>query len=82
MGGDENAVAIVTARGIERWERMAKGAVAWTSPPLPWPHFYSDLSGLGGSAAVSGDTVVVTACQRLASSPGTCADPELVAFKL
>jgi hypothetical protein len=26
--------------------------------------------------------VVVTACQRLASSPGMCADPELVAFKL
>jgi phosphopantothenoylcysteine decarboxylase / phosphopantothenate---cysteine ligase len=28
MGGDENAVALVTAGGIERWERMAKGAVA------------------------------------------------------
>jgi phosphopantothenoylcysteine decarboxylase/phosphopantothenate--cysteine ligase len=28
MGGDENAVAIVTRSGIERWERMAKGEVA------------------------------------------------------
>jgi phosphopantothenoylcysteine decarboxylase/phosphopantothenate--cysteine ligase len=28
MGGDDNAVAIVSAGGIERWERMAKGAVA------------------------------------------------------
>ncbi|HVI31713.1 bifunctional phosphopantothenoylcysteine decarboxylase/phosphopantothenate--cysteine ligase CoaBC [Phenylobacterium sp.] len=28
MGGDENAVAIVTRAGIERWERMAKGEVA------------------------------------------------------
>jgi phosphopantothenoylcysteine decarboxylase/phosphopantothenate--cysteine ligase len=28
MGGDDNAVALVTAGGIERWERMAKGAVA------------------------------------------------------
>jgi len=28
MGGDDNAVAIVTAGGIERWERMSKGAVA------------------------------------------------------
>lgn len=28
MGGDENAVAIVTAGGIERWDRMAKGEVA------------------------------------------------------
>ena len=28
MGGDDNAVALVTGAGIERWERMAKGEVA------------------------------------------------------
>jgi phosphopantothenoylcysteine decarboxylase/phosphopantothenate--cysteine ligase len=28
MGGDDNAVALVTAGGIERWERLAKGEVA------------------------------------------------------
>ena len=28
MGGDQNTVAIVTGQGIERWERMAKDAVA------------------------------------------------------
>jgi phosphopantothenoylcysteine decarboxylase/phosphopantothenate--cysteine ligase len=28
MGGEENTVAIVSAGGIERWERMAKGEVA------------------------------------------------------
>ncbi len=28
MGGDENAVSIVTAAGIERWERLAKSEVA------------------------------------------------------
>src|ERR1700761_8750942 len=28
MGGDDNAVALVTANGIERWERMAKVVVA------------------------------------------------------
>jgi phosphopantothenoylcysteine decarboxylase/phosphopantothenate--cysteine ligase len=28
MGGDDNAVALVSGDGIERWERMAKGAVA------------------------------------------------------
>ena len=28
MGGDDNAVAIVSAGGIERWDRMAKGEVA------------------------------------------------------
>ena len=57
------------------------GRVTWTSPALPWPHFFSDLSGLGGSAAVSGDSdVVVAACPHLAASAGLCADPELVAF--
>jgi phosphopantothenoylcysteine decarboxylase/phosphopantothenate--cysteine ligase len=28
MGGDQNAVALVSRAGIERWERMAKGEVA------------------------------------------------------
>ena len=28
MGGDDNAVALVTGTGIERWERRAKGEVA------------------------------------------------------
>lgn len=28
MGGDQNAVALVSAGGIERWERMTKGEVA------------------------------------------------------
>ncbi|MDP3173962.1 MAG: bifunctional phosphopantothenoylcysteine decarboxylase/phosphopantothenate--cysteine ligase CoaBC [Phenylobacterium sp.] len=28
MGGDENAVAIVSSQGVERWERTAKSAVA------------------------------------------------------
>jgi phosphopantothenoylcysteine decarboxylase/phosphopantothenate--cysteine ligase len=28
MGGDDNAIVLVTGPGIERWERMAKGEVA------------------------------------------------------
>ena len=61
---------------------MAAGKVAWTWSPLPWPHFFSDLSGLGGSAAAAGKMVVVATCPHLAKSPGICADPELVAFNL
>jgi outer membrane protein assembly factor BamB len=70
---------------------VATGRVTWTSASLPWPHYFSDLSGLGGSAAVSSDSdvVVVAACPQLvssaassASSAGACADPELVAFTL
>lgn len=70
------------ANGAAWGYNMAKGAVTWTSPGLPWPHFFSDLSGLGGSAAASGDLVVVTACPHPAASSGLCADPELVALSL
>jgi hypothetical protein len=59
---------------------LAAGRVTWNSAALPWPHFYSDLSGLGGSAAAADGIVVVTACPRLAASSGLCADPELAAF--
>jgi PQQ-like domain len=60
------------------------GRVTWTSSSLPWPHYFSDLSGLGGSAAVSSDSgvVVIAVCPQLASSTDECADPELVAFTL
>jgi hypothetical protein len=67
---------------------VAAGQLAWTSAQLPWPHFFSDVSGLGGSAETAGDLVAVTACTRLAGSagqsgsPGLCAAPELVAFAL
>jgi hypothetical protein len=70
---------------------VAVGRVTWTSPVLPWPHYFSDLSGLGGSADAAADVVVVTACAKLAatsapaspaSSAKPCAEPELVAFAL
>jgi hypothetical protein len=62
---------------------VAAGRVTWTSAQLPWPHYFSDLSGLGGSAASSGEgnVVVVAACPH-ATSAGACGDPELVAFAL
>jgi hypothetical protein len=62
---------------------VAVGRVTWTSAALPWPHYFSDLSGLGGSAAIGGDSdvVVVAACLR-ATTADACADPELVAFTL
>jgi hypothetical protein len=68
------------ANGTAWGYSMPKSQVTWTSPVLPWPHFFSDLSGLGGSAATSGDAVVVTACPHLTASTGICVDPELVAL--
>ena len=63
---------------------LTAGRVTWTSSSLPWPHYFSDLSGLGGSAAVSGDgnAAVISACPQPPSSAGPCPDPELVAFTL
>lgn len=80
---DGIALGLTGGANGEAWGYdVARGRVAWSSTALPWPHFFSDLSGLGGSAAVSGDIVVVTACPHLSASPGICADPELVAFSL
>jgi hypothetical protein len=79
------------ANGAAWGYRLAAARVTLNSTGLPWPHFFSDLSGLGGSAGsgdtgsgdgVSGDTVVITVCPRLASAASICADPELVAFNL
>jgi PQQ-like domain len=47
---------------------LAAGHVTWTAPALPWPHYFADVSGVGGSAAQSGNIVVIAACQRLAPS--------------
>jgi len=77
------ALGLDSGANGEAWGlRVASGRVTWTSPQLPWPHFFSDLSGLGGSADVSGDEVVVAACPHLAATGNVCADPELVAFTL
>jgi hypothetical protein len=70
------------ANGAAWGYSVAAGRVTWTSAALPWPHYFSDLSGLGGSAAVASDVVVVTACPKLDAATTTCSDPELVAFTL
>lgn len=80
---DGMALGLTSGANGQAWGYdLAAGRVTWNSPALPWPHFYSDLSGLGGSASSSDGTVLVTACPHLAASPGICADPELVAFSL
>ncbi len=76
------AFGLVAGSNGTAWEYSTRtGRVTWSSA-APWPHFYADVSGLGGSAAASGGTVVVTACPHLAASPRFCADPQLVAFAL
>ena len=49
--------------------------VIWASPALPWPHYFVDLSGIGGSADPDGATVVVAGCAKLARRTSCPARP-------
>lgn len=70
------ALGLDSGQGGEAWGyNLAAGRVTWTAPGLPWPHYFSDLSGLGGSAAASADVVVVATCARLAPAPAVSASP-------
>jgi PQQ-like domain len=64
---------------------VAAGRVIWTNPSLPWPHYFVDLSGVGGSAGPRSTGVLLAICARLsttgsASAGQACAHPELVAL--
>jgi hypothetical protein len=64
---------------------IAAQRVEWTSPTLPWPHYFVDLSGIGGSAPPTVDAVLLAICPQLGPPPpGTtaqpCEKPELVAI--
>lgn len=70
------ALGIDSGQGGEAWGySLAAGRVTWTVAGLPWPHFFSDLSGLGGSAAVSGNVVVIAVCPHLSHAPAGPASP-------
>jgi hypothetical protein len=60
--------------------------VVWTSPALPWPHFFVDPTGLGGSVSSPRGITLLTTCaaQGPASgnnAPASCTRPELAAIK-
>lgn len=60
--------------------------VVWTSGALPWPHFFVDESGLGGSASPAADVVLLTMCARVGAavsrgSAPSCDRPELAAVR-
>lgn len=61
--------------------------IVWTSGSLPWPHFFVDLSGLGGSAS-SGSTIALLAtCAQVgaaqtANSAPVCRRPVLDAIRI
>jgi hypothetical protein len=75
------ALGLDSGPGGEAWGySVAAGRATWTVAGLPWPHYFSDLSGVGGSAAAGGTTVVIAACPHLAagttaSSPSATTSP-------
>jgi hypothetical protein len=50
---------------------LAVQRVTLAASGLPWPHYFVDPSGLGGSADPASDLVVIAACAQLAPSPPT-----------
>jgi outer membrane protein assembly factor BamB len=74
------------ARGVAWGYDVARRRVIWTTAAVPWPHYFVDLSGLGGSADPASGVVLLTSCAKLgtASASGSgrvCLRPELVAIR-
>jgi hypothetical protein len=64
---------------------VAVGRVLWTNADLPWPHYFEDLSGIGGSASPESGAILLAVCaQAGAAAAGStspvCDRPELVAL--
>jgi hypothetical protein len=54
---------------------LAVQRVTLAAPGLPWPHYFVDLSGVGGSADPAGNLVIIAACQQLAPAPPASSAP-------
>src|SRR5439155_3700734 len=74
------ALGLDRGGGGDAWGlALAVQRVTLAAPGLPWPHYFVDLSGVGGSADPVGDLVVIAACPQLAPAsqvqPSTSAPP-------
>ncbi len=81
LGLDENGLG-------EAWGyNLQTRRIAWTTGSLAWPHFFVDLSGLGGSVS-PGSTIALLATCANVGSPATpnaapvCSRPELEAVRI
>ena len=54
---------------------LAVERVTLTAPGLPWPHYFVDLGGVGGSADPAGNLVVIAACTQLAPVTSASSSP-------
>ena len=71
----------------EAWGYQLKTRrIVWTSASLPWPHYFVDLSGLGGSISPGSTIALLATCPDVgaALSPNSapvCRRPELEAVR-
>jgi hypothetical protein len=64
---DGVALGLDQGPGGDAWGyNLGAQRVALAAPGLPWPHYFVDLSGAGGSADPAGDLVIIAACAELA----------------
>jgi PQQ-like domain len=81
LGLDQNSLG-------EAWGyNLRTRRIAWSSGSLPWPHFFVDLSGLGGSASQDSNIVLLATCAQVGTaatpdSAPSCQRPELAAVRL
>jgi len=81
LGLDENGLG-------EAWGYNLKTRrIVWTSASLPWPHYFVDLSGLGGSTSPGSTIALLATCAEVgaalsANSAPVCRRPELEAVRI
>ena len=70
---DGVALGLDQGAGGDAWGYdIAAQRVILAASGLPWPHYFVDLSDVGGSADPATNTVIIAACTRLApSSPAS-----------
>jgi hypothetical protein len=61
---------------------VAVGRVLWTNSDLHWPHYFVDLSGIGGSTSPRSGAILLAICGQAGAPAGggspVCDRPELV----
>jgi PQQ-like domain len=71
---DGVALGLDQGAGGDAWGYdVAAQRVTLTAPGLPWPHYFVDPDGVGGSADPASSTVVIAACTQL--GPAILASP-------
>ena len=71
----------------EAWGyKLSTRRIVWTSASLPWPHYFVDLSGLGGSISAGSTVALLATCAEAgaalnATSGPVCRRPELEAIR-